>query len=199
MIQPSVHVIAGLAVCSRIADVWTTYLCTPTMKLEANSLARRFGWKYAFLTIPVGLVAYLSPPLGVIVLTMSFMVAAFNASKILMARALGEDEFEALGRRVLLSTPPWPGLLFLVLPGVFIAALGGCVLFAYPDMSEWGHYFGIGMLAFAFAVFVWYPVRFFRMKAEVKIPPNQLPLSLPASGMPAAGASVAPPPGAAER
>ena len=105
---------------------------TPTLKLEANSLARRFGWRFAALTVLIGLVPYLSPPLGVMVLTASFMVSAFNASKIVMARALGEDEMAALFRRVILATPPWPGLLFLVLPGILVGVLGGCILLFYP-------------------------------------------------------------------
>ena len=69
MFEPYVHVIAALAVISRIADVLSTYLVTPTLKLEANSIARRFGWWYALLTILIGFVPYVSPALGVVVLT----------------------------------------------------------------------------------------------------------------------------------
>lgn len=166
MIEPYVHVIAVLAVCSRIADVWTTWLVTPTLKLEANSLARRFGWPYALLTILVGFVAYLSPALGVIVLTTSFMVAASNASKILTAKALGEDELAAMSLRVTLATPLWPGLLYMVLPGIFIGVLGGTLLFFYPLATQWGYYFGLGMLTYALAVFIWYPLRYFRVRAQ---------------------------------
>src|SRR5690242_4314880 len=97
----SVHEIAALAVCSRVADVWTTYMVTPTLKIEANSLARRFGWPYALLTILVGLLTYVWEAFGIVVLTVSFLVAASNASKIVMARALGEDELAALSRRVI--------------------------------------------------------------------------------------------------
>jgi len=168
LIDPYVHLIAALAVCSRLADVWTTYLVTPTLKLEANSLVRRFGWRFAALTVLVGLLPYLSPPLGVVILTASFMVAAFNATKIVMARALGEDELTALQRRVILTTPAWPGLLFLVLPGILVGVLGGCILLFYPYPDEWGFYFGVGLLAFASAVFIWYPVRFFRIRAEAR-------------------------------
>jgi hypothetical protein len=168
MIEPYVHVIAGLAVCSRVADVWTTYQVTPTLKLEANSLVRRFGWRFALLTVLVGLVPYVWPPLGVIVLTISFMVSASNASKIVMAKALGEEELAALSHRVLLATPPWPGLLFLVMPGVFVGMLGGSLLFFYHDATQWAYYFGLGMLAYALAIFVWYPVRYFRVKAEAQ-------------------------------
>ncbi len=171
-----VHVIAGLTVCSRVADIWTTYLVTPTLKLEANALVRRFGWRYAALTVLVGLLPYISPALGVVVLTASFMVAASNAAKIPMARALGEHELAALSRRVLIATPPWPGLLFLLLPAFLYAALGGTILFLYPDDSEWGYYIGTGMLTYALAITVWYPIRYFRVRAEAKrISDNHLP------------------------
>lgn len=166
MIESDVHVIAALAVCSRIADVWTTYLVTPTLKLEANSLARRFGWPFALLTIPVGLLAYLSPALGVIVLTASFMVAASNAAKIVTARALGEVEMVALSRRIMQATPPWPGLLYLVMPGIFVGALGGALLLFYPLGSQWGYYFAVGMLTYAAAIFIWYPLGYFRARAH---------------------------------
>jgi hypothetical protein len=166
VIESYVHGIAALAVCSRIADVWTTYQVTPTLKLEANSFVSRFGWRFALLTILAGVIPYFSPPLGVIIFTMSFMVAAFNASKIFMAKALGEDELAALIHKAILATPPWPGLLFLVMPGIFIGILGVSMLFFYSQETQWGYYFGIGMLAYAFVVFVWYPTHFFRVRRE---------------------------------
>lgn len=168
MIDPYVHLIAAIAVCSRLADIGTTYLVTPTLKLEANSLARRFGWRFAALTVLIGLVPYFSPPLGVMAFTTSFMVAAFNATKIVMARALGEDEMAALFHRVILATPPWPGLLFLLMPGILVGVLGGCILLFYPYPDEWGFHFGAGFLAFAAAMFVWYPVCYFRVRAKAR-------------------------------
>jgi hypothetical protein len=184
MVDTHVHVIAGITVCSRIADVWTTFQATPTLKLEANPLARRFGWRFAVLSILVGLLPYAWPPLGVIILTASFMVAASNASKMVMAKALGEEELAALNRRVILATPPWPGLLFLVTPSIFVGALGGVILFFYPDATEWGYYIGLGMLAYASAILIWYPVRYFRVRAEAKKPTNN------ATEKPRANASV---------
>jgi hypothetical protein len=176
MIDGYVHVIAVLAVCSRVADVGTTYLVSPTLKLETNPIARRFGWRFALLTILVGLVAYGSPPLGVALLTTSFLVASSNASKIVMAKAMGEEQLAAFSRRVTLETPPWPGLLYLVMPAFFIAMLGGSILFFYPQASEWGHYFGLGMLAYAGAICLWYPVRYFSVRADAK---NAATLPLP--------------------
>ena len=168
MTDTYVHMIAGIAVCSRIADVWTTWLVTPTLRLEANPIARRLGWGFALLTILVGFAPYLWPPLGIIVFTASFMVAASNASKIVMARALGEKELAELTHRILLNTPPWPGLLFLVMPAFFVAALGGSFLLFYSWEPAWGYYFGIGMFAYAFAIMVWYPLRYLRVRAEAR-------------------------------
>ena len=168
MVDNSVHVIAGITVCSRIADVWTTYQATPTLKLEANPIAKRLGWRFALLSVLVGLVPYAWPPSGVVILTASFMVAASNASKLVMAKALGEEELAALNRRVLLATPPWPGLLLLVTPAFFVGALGGTVLFFYPEASEWGYYIGLGMLVYALAILIWYPIRYFCVRAEAK-------------------------------
>ena len=168
MIEPYVHVIAALAVLSRLADILTTYLVTPTLRLEANSIARRFGWWYAWLTVLVGFIPYVSPALGVVVLTTSFMVAAANASKILTARALGEEGMAELSRRVIQATPPWPGLLFMVMPGIFIAILGFTIIFFYPLADQWGYYFGLGMLVYALAIFIWYPLSYLHVRSQQK-------------------------------
>jgi hypothetical protein len=162
MIEPHVHVIAALAVLSRIADVWTTYLATPTLRLEGNLLARRLGWPYALATILLGLVAYVSPGLGIVVLTASFLVAAANASKIVMARALGEEQMAVLLDRVARATRPWPGLMYIVLPGILTAALGATMFIFYHDSAQWGFYFALGTMSHASAVFLWYPLRYFR-------------------------------------
>lgn len=166
MTSAEVNVIAALAVTSRLADLLTTYLVSPTLQLEANSLARRFGWRYAWLTVLVGLIPYASPSAGIVVLTASFMVAASNASKIVMARALGEAEMSALSQRILQATPLWPGIFYMTLPGICVLALAGSLLYFYPSDTQMAYYFAVGMLAYAFAIFVWYPLRFFRARSR---------------------------------
>jgi hypothetical protein len=167
----SVNEVAALAVCSRVADIWTTYMVTPTLKIEANSIARRLGWPYALLTILAGLLTYVWEPFGIVLLTASFLIAASNASKIVMAKALGEDELAALSRRVILATPPWPGLVYLVLPGVFVGVVGGLLDLYYEDLG-FAHYVGLGMLLCAAAIFVWFPVRYFRARSESATSPK---------------------------
>lgn len=164
MAEINVHLLVILTVLSRLADLWTTYMVTPTLKLEANSVVRRFGWWYGAFTVLIGFIPYYSPQIGVVVLTMSFMVAASNASKIFMARAIGEEEMAALSRKVIQSMPAWPGVLYLVAPGYFVALLGGCVIYMYPDTGQYGYYIGSGMLVYAAAIFIWYPLRYFSVR-----------------------------------
>jgi len=165
--QVNVHILAAITVLSRLADVGTTYMVTPSLKLEANSVVRRFGWWYAGLTVLIGLIPYYSPGIGVVVLTMSFMVAASNASKIFTARAIGEAEMAALSRRVIQAMPPWPGLLYMVSPGFFVAMLGGSVMYLYPHADQWGYYIGNGMLIYALAIFIWYPLRYISVRRQL--------------------------------
>ena len=164
MIDPHVHLIAGLCIASRIGDIATTYLGTPTLKLEGNSIARRLGWRYALLTIAVGFMPYYSPALGVIILTASFLVSASNASKILLARAIGEEKFAALTKHACVSTPPWPALLFLALPAFFMILLASTMLLFYPSSTEWGYYFALGFIGYALAILIWGFVRYFRLR-----------------------------------
>jgi hypothetical protein len=168
--HPLVHVIAVFAVISRLADIGTTYLVTPTLKLEANSLVRRFGWAYAWMTVLPAFITYVYPPFGIVLLTVSFLVAAFNASKIPMARVLGEAEMAALVRRVLLATPPWPGLLLLVSPAILVAMIAVCMFLFCPDPYEWGFYFAAGFVVFSVAISFWTAVRYFRIRREAAAP-----------------------------
>jgi hypothetical protein len=47
------HVIAFLLLLARIGDVGSTYLISPTLKLEANPIIRRLRWPFAGITILV--------------------------------------------------------------------------------------------------------------------------------------------------
>ena len=62
------HLIALLVLVSRIGDVGTTYLITPTLKLEANPIARKLRWPFAIATLALAFLPYWSVPLALIVL-----------------------------------------------------------------------------------------------------------------------------------
>jgi hypothetical protein len=157
------------------------YLVTPTLKLEANSAVRRFGWKYAIATLLVCLIPYYSIPAGIIVGTVSLLVSASNASKILLARSLGEQEYARITNEAVLRAPVVPGLFFILLPSLFIVILGAMMLLFFPNPSrDWGFYFALGILGYAFVMAFWYPIRFFRVRSaqRMNVPDHSSDLTL---------------------
>ena len=55
-----VHVVAFATLISRLGDIGTTYLVSPTLRVEANPIARRLGWRYIFATALIALMPYRS-------------------------------------------------------------------------------------------------------------------------------------------
>ena len=54
------HVLFVLLLVARLGDVGTTFLATPRLRLEANPIARKFGWPFALLTLGVCFLPYYS-------------------------------------------------------------------------------------------------------------------------------------------
>jgi hypothetical protein len=59
------HVLCGLLLVSRIGDVLSTYLLTPSLALEANPVVRKLGWRFAVLSLGACVVPYFSLPVAV--------------------------------------------------------------------------------------------------------------------------------------
>jgi hypothetical protein len=147
------HLLCGLILISRIGDIGSTYLVTPSLKLEANPIARKLGWKFAWLTLLVCLVPYYSTALGVVVLVPSLLVSASNTSKIWFIRAYGESEYQALVRRLAKGSKLSHALAAVMASALFIALAALVLLFLCPDQTrDWGYWFGIGLMTYAFAI-----------------------------------------------
>src|SRR5205809_3913973 len=68
------HFLAALVLLSRIGDVLSTYLVSPTLLLESNAFVRRWGWPLALPSLLFFFLPYYSPAIGVVVLPTSFLV-----------------------------------------------------------------------------------------------------------------------------
>ena len=79
--------LCALVLLSRLGDIGSIYLVSPTLNLEANSIARRLGWEFAWSSLLVCLIPYYSAPASIVVLVPSFMVSASNSMKIWFARS----------------------------------------------------------------------------------------------------------------
>lgn len=159
------HVLFALLLLGRLGDILTTYLVTPTLKLEANTLARKFRWPYAWATLLIAFLAYYSPQLAIVGIVVSFLVSASNASRILTARVMGEEEFYRFTISILLKSSPGSALLYLLIPAFFHTMLGFSLMLFYNDpLYEWGFYFALGFLTYAFAIAFHSIMFYFRLR-----------------------------------
>lgn len=147
------HLLCILILLSRIGDIGSTYLVTPTLKLEANPIMKRLGWWFALATLSICLIPYYSTAAGIVILIPSLMISASNTGKIWFARAYGESEYHALLLRTAKRSKLWHALLPTIAAAMFIALIGLVLLLLSPDPSkDWGYWFGFGFLGYAFVI-----------------------------------------------
>ena len=162
-------ILAALILVSRLADLGSTYLVSPKLQLESNPVVQRWKWPYAFLTLFVFVLPYWSVGAGIVVMVASLLVAASNSSKILMSRTLGESEYRAMIVATAARADPVPGLIFTLLPALFMAILGWAVMYFYPDPdTDLGYYVGLGILGYAMVVAIYGPLTFLRNRRAGK-------------------------------
>lgn len=81
----------GFALTGRVLDVLSTYLVSPKLMLEGNPFIRRYGWRLALLTTFFSIFAFASPFLGVVIGTMSCVMAMSNFQLAPMVRYAGGE------------------------------------------------------------------------------------------------------------
>lgn len=166
MIENFDHYLCGMLFLARCGDILTTWLATPTMRLEANPIAKKFGWVFAVATIFTCFTAYFSQPLALALLSISLCVCASNASKLWMLRTLGEEEYLALQVATLRRSGLTKALIYNCSPALFYIALGLIMRFVDGDPITWGYHLGTGVFAFGIAILVFYPRKYYRLHKE---------------------------------
>jgi len=156
--------IAALLLISRLGDIGSTYLASPKLELESNTVIRRFRWPFAVLTILLFIVPYWDIGSGIVLMVASLLVAASNSSKIWLIRAMGESEYYALMVRMAARAKPGPSLIYSLMPALFMSILGETVMYLYPsENTDLGYHVGLGILGYALVVAFYGPTTFKRL------------------------------------
>jgi hypothetical protein len=188
------HLLCILILASRLGDIVSTYLITPKLKLEANPIARKLGWWFAITTLAACLVPYYSTGLAIIVLVPSLMVSAANAAKIWFARAYGESAFHELLLHVARKSCLSHALVPTIVAAFFTALVGLVLLLLSPDPTrDWGYWFGMGFLAYAFVIGLYGSLFFVRLFRKAKRGEEQEGQSPQPVAAPEAGSASGPP------
>jgi hypothetical protein len=157
--------LAVLILISRLGDIGSTYLASPKLELESNTIIRRLRWPFAVLTILVFIIPYWDIGSGIVILVASLLVAASNSGKIWLIRAMGESEYYALMVRMAARAKPVPSLVYSLMPALFMGILGETVMFLYPsETTDLGYHVGLGILGYALVVAFYGPTTFLRYR-----------------------------------
>jgi hypothetical protein len=147
------HVLCGLILISRMGDIGSTWLVTPQLKLEANPVMRKLGWRFALLTLLVCFVPYLSTEMGIMILVPSLFVSASNTAKIWFSRAYGETEYVELLSSMARKSRLGHAIAGVLVSASFISLAGLVLLFLSPDPDrDAGYWFAMGILCYAFVI-----------------------------------------------
>ena len=143
------HVLFALLLIARLGDIGSTFLISPELKLEANPIARRLGWRFIVPSLLICIVPYLSTPVAVGILAPSLFISASNIGKLWMVRAMGEEGYLDHLTRIAAGTrlrqalfPLWAMALFTMLAGATLIFLS-----ASPP-NQLAAWFGFGIVLY---------------------------------------------------
>src|SRR2546428_475647 len=143
------HALCVMLLMSRVGDVVSTYLISPTLQLEANPIARRLGWRFIVLTLGACVIPYFSIDIGLAVLVPFLLVSASNTARIWTVRTMGEREYKRLLLTLAARSKLSHALLGVIGSAVFIVVTGLVILFFYPDsVEDPGFWIGIGVVMY---------------------------------------------------
>lgn len=145
----------ALLLFARGADLFSTWVATPTLELEANPIARALGWRGGIVVNFLAAVAIAALPLAAIsIATTSLLVASRNLQAAWLVRAVGEHAYRDWIAARYRETPPGVFLLLLLLHTGFIAFIGGgLMLFSRWNLIPFAVGFGIVVYAVAVGLF----------------------------------------------
>lgn len=144
------------AFTGRVFDLLSTRWVSPKLALESNAVIRKFGWKYAWATVLVALVALLHPSLGFIVGTFSLFAAFSNTRNAAIIRYLGEPKYYEL---YILAKKNQSAVDFAITSilnfGPLIVLSAFMSFFAFEANSPYLLDISAGVVIYPLAVFFW--------------------------------------------
>jgi hypothetical protein len=174
------HILAAVLLLARLGDIGSTYLVTPTLRLEANSVARKFGWPFALLTTLVCLLPYYNTALAMVAIVVSFLATAGNLSRGWVVRALGEAEYLRILQRAAAASAPATAIGFIVASAGTFALVGLGLLLVSGGPEAWPFWFAVGLITYAFTVAT-HGCSFVRRLYRNDVRRSESPAVLPAS------------------
>lgn len=150
--SPAYLALLGLVLFGRGMDLFSTWIATPTLELEANPIARRLGWRGGVVVnLFASLALALLPLAAIAVATTSVLVASRNLQSAWLMRVLGEHAYRAWIAARYRESRRGVFLVCLLLHAGLIALVGGALLaFGRDQLVPLG--IGLGIVTYALAI-----------------------------------------------
>lgn len=156
-------VLLGCVGFARAMDFLSTWVATPNLKLEANPIARKMGWKVGIVVNVALCFLFAFWPLPTVVITTtSLLVAARNFQSAWLMRTMGEmsyrlwmtERLHEARRRLFLGC-------VLAQAGLYVLVGAGLMYFSGWLLVPFG--VGMGMITYAFAVGIYTSLSVWRL------------------------------------
>lgn len=120
------------------------------------------------LTVLICLLPYYHTGLGVMALVPFLFVSASNISKIWFVRAMGETEYLELLLKIAAKSKLSNALLCVFMSCFFVALSGFTLLILCYDTQNWGYWFAIGIIWYAFVIAIYGTFYYRRLYKKVQ-------------------------------
>ena len=162
-------VFLGVVGLARGADLFSTWLATPGLELEANPLARWLGWRRGIvLNVAMSIGCAFWPMLALSLSVTSVLVAARNLQQAWLMRSLGETGYRLWFADRIAACPPRLVWACFLGEGALTAGVGATLL-SFSPFSLVPYGVGLGILAYGVAIAVFTGMslwRFFRVPSH---------------------------------
>jgi len=162
--SPAYGVFLAVLVFARGMDFLSTWVATPNLRLEANPLARKLGWKWGVVLnlVICGFVARW-PVVTVMFATTSLLVAARNFQAAWLMRSMGEEFYMHWMSSRIVKTPVGLYLFCLGAQAALFLIVGG-ILVWFCDHLIIPYGIGVGTMVYAVAVLFYNLLSFWRIR-----------------------------------
>jgi hypothetical protein len=167
------HILCCLILISRLGDILSTYLVSPTLKLEANPIVRKLGWPFALLSVFVCLIAYLDIAAGFIILVPSLMVSAANISKFWITKSIGETQYARFVLRVASKAKLSHVIFSMTMASFFIILTGLIPLFLSRGPEDMVFWFAFGIILYGIIILLYGCIHYFKLIKKARNMPAE--------------------------
>jgi len=160
------HFLAIIILLSRIGDIISTKLVTPTLKLESNSAVKEAGWKLTYFSLIMCIFPYFTIKGSLVILIPSLLVCVSNFSKVALINFVGEDKFHKIAFGFANGSNPKKVIFLSIFAPLFLSLIGVTIYVSDLSYNEYTSSIASGFFLTSIFHFYFTLDYYFRLRRE---------------------------------